>query len=235
MAVGVSEAAKRLGVSRQRVLQMIAEQRLHAERIGRSWAVDEVDIALRHVPDGRPLSPDMTRGFLDLAAGNRPDLTSRDISRLRGNMIRLVRAVRSGGDPLHLLRSWLPRRATRHEMSVSRIDLPDVLADERLVLSGVSDIRCGMTSAHFGEGYLDERIAQKFFDDYLVVETRDRATVNLIVHVAASVPPVSRVLIAADLSEFGAPREEGQAHVVLEEWINSGDYDEKLLFGRRRP
>lgn len=214
---------------------MIAEQRLPAERIGWSWSIAEADIALRHVPVGRPLSTDMTRGFLELAAGKRPDLSSRDISRLRGHMVRLVRAVRSGGDPLHLLRSWLPRRATRREMSVSRIDLPDVLADDRLILSGVSDIRCGMASPHFGEGYLDEWIAEKFFDDYLVVETRDRATVNLIVHVATTVPPVSPLLIAADLSDFGAGRGEGQAHVVLEEWIDSGDYDEELLFGRRCP
>lgn len=107
MSVGVSEAAERLGVSRQRVLQMIADQRLPAQRVGQSWSINEADIARRRVPVGRPLSMDMARSFLDLAAGTRPELSSRDISRLRVNMIRLVREVRFEGDPAGLLRSWL--------------------------------------------------------------------------------------------------------------------------------
>lgn len=235
MSIGVSEAAERLGVSRQRVLQMIADQRLPAQRVGQSWSINEVDIARRRVPFGRPLSMDMARGFLDLAAGTRPKLSSRDISRLRVNMIRLVREVRPDGDPAGLLRSWLPRRAIRREMSVAEADLPDVLADDRLVISGVSDKRAAMSSPRMGEGYVEDQVAQKFFDDHFVVEAEDRARANLIVHVAMVVPPISPVVIAADLSDYRAGREDRQAQMVLENWIASGDYDEKLLFGRGRP
>ena len=235
MPIGVSEAAERLEVSRQRVLRMIADERLPAERVGKSWAINEADIARRRVPIGRPLSMDMARGFLDLAAGIRPELSARDISRLRVNMARLVREVKSDGDAAGLLRSWLPRRAIRREMSVAEADLPEVLADDRFIISGISDKRSGMSSPRVGEGYVDEQVARKFFADHFVVEADDRSRANLIVHVAVNVPPISPVLLAADLSEYRAGREDRQAQVLLKNWIDSGNYDEKLLFGRGRP
>lgn len=235
MSIGVVEAAERLGVSRQRVLQMIADQRLPAQRVGHSWSINEVDISRHRIPVGRPLSQDMAHGLLELAAGVRPDLSSRDISRLRANMHRLVREVRSDGDPAGLLRSWLPQRAARRELSVADADLPAVLADERLVISGVSDKRAGMSSPRIAEGYVDAQAARKFLKDHFVVDADNSARANLIVHVAMVVPPISPVVIAADLSDYRAGREDRQAQVVLENWIESGDYDEKLLFGRSRP
>ena len=234
MSVGVSEAAERLGVSRQRVLQMIADQLLPAQRVGQFWSINEVDIARRRVPVGRPLSITMARGLLDLAGGIRPELSSRDISRLRSNMVRLVREVRSDGDPAGLLRSWLPRRAGRRELSVAEADLPEVFADARFVISGVSDKRAGISSPRIAEGYVHEQVVRKFFDDHFIVEADDRAHANLIVHVAVIVPPISPLVVAADLSDFRAGREDRQAQLVLEDWIDSGDYDEKLLFGRGR-
>lgn len=235
MPVGVSEAAKRLGVSRQRVLQMIVDKRLPAERVGQSWSINESDIARRRVPVGRPLSVDMARGLLDLAAGIRPALSSRDISRLRTNMIRLVREVRSDEDPAGLLRSWLPTRAERRELTVAEADLDGVLADDRLVLSGVSDKRAGMSSPRIAEGYIDAQAAREFFEDHFAVDADNSARANLIAHVAMVVPAISPVVIAADLSDYRAGREDRQAQVVLDNWIESGDYDEKLLFGRNRP
>lgn len=235
MFVGVSEAAERLGISRQRVLQMIADQRLPAQRIGQSWSIDAADLARHRVPVGRPLSMNMARGFLDMAAGMRPELSARDISRLRVNMIRLVREVESDGDPAGLLRSWLPRRAARRELSVADADLSNAFADERIVLSGVSDKRAGMSSPRVGEGYVDEQAAGQFFDDYFIVEADSRARANLIVHVALVIPPISPVVIAADLSDYRGGREDRQALFVLKNWIDSGDYDTLLLFGRGRP
>lgn len=235
MSVGVVEAAERLGVSRQRVLRMIADQRLPAQRVGQSWSINEIDIARYRVPAGRPLSKDRALGFLNLAAGIRPELSPSDISRLRGKMIRLAREVRSDGDPAGLLRSWLPLRAVRREMSVAEADLPGVLADDRLVLSGVSDKRAGMSSPRIAEGYVDEQVARKFFNDHFVVDADNSARANFIAHVAKVVPPISPILIAADLSDYRNGREDRQAQAVLENWIESGDYDEKLLFGRSHP
>lgn len=213
----------------------VADQRLPAQRVGRSWSISEADIGRHHVPVGRPLSVNVARGFLDLAANRRPAMSPRDISRLRVCMIRLVREVRSDGDPAGLLRSWLPRRAIRLELSVANPDLPEALADERLVISGVSDVRASMSSPLLGEGYVDKQIARAFFDDHLAIETDSRARVNLIVHVAEIVPPISPVVIAADLADHHAIREDRQSFVALKDWIDFGDYDEKLLFGRSRP
>jgi hypothetical protein len=212
---------------------MIAAERLPAQRVGQSWSINEADIARRRVPVGRPLSTDMTRGLLDLAAGVRPELSARDISRLRAILIRLVQEVRSDGNPADLLRSWLPRRAIRRELSVAPADLPAVLVDARLTISGVSDKRAGMSSPRMGEGYVEEEAARKFFEDHFIVEADGNA--NLIAHVATAVPPISPLVIAADLSDYRAGREDRQAQLVLEDWLASGDYDEKLLFGRRRP
>ena len=214
---------------------MIADQRLPAQRVGQSWSISEADISRRRVPVGRPLSIDMARGLLDLAAGVRPELSSRDISRLRANMARLVHEVKSNGDPAGLLRSWLPRRASRRELSVADADLSEVLADDRFVISGVSDKSAGMWSPRMGEGYVDEKIAPKFLADHFIVEADDRARANLIIHVAEVVPPISPLVIAADLADYRAGRDDRQAQVVLQNWIDTGEYDEKLLFGRSRP
>jgi excisionase family DNA binding protein len=230
MSIGVTEAAQRLGVSRQRVLQMISAGLLPAERIGRAWSVQESDVARRRVPVGRPLSAGMARGLLELAAGFRPDLSPRDVSRLRTRLIHLSR----DDDPANLLRSWLPSRAERREMSVAEADLSPVLDDDRFVLSGASDSLAAMSSPHLAEGYVSSGNAQQFLADHFAVESDDRSRANLVVHVAEVVPPPSPVLVAADLADYRGGREDRQARSLLKEWFDSGDYDADLLFGRAR-
>ena len=233
-SIGVSQAADRLDVSRQRVLQMIAEGRLPAKRVGRSWAVAEVDLARHISPSSRPLSFQMSRAFLALSGGERPQVDPKELSRLRKHMHRLVREVRDG-DPANLLRSLLAKRAVRGELSVAEADLPDVLADPRLIISGVSHRVAGMSSPRMGEGYVDERNAQEFFDDHFIIQPDDRARANLVVHVAMVIPKISPIVIAADLADYREGREDRQARRVLEQWLASDEYDPSLLFGRSRP
>ena len=53
--LSVAEAAELLGVSRWRVNQFITEQRLPAQKIGRSYVVKELDLELvRERKTGRP-------------------------------------------------------------------------------------------------------------------------------------------------------------------------------------
>lgn len=235
MPIGVAEAAQRLGVSRQRVLQMIVDERLPAQRIGRAWSIKESDIARRRVPVGRPLAAGMTRGLLELAAGIRPDRSPRDVSRLRAHLVRLARESSSDGDAAGLLRSWLPGRAARQEVSIAAADLPAVRADDRLVLTGVSDRLANMSSPHLVEGYVAAADAARFFVDHFAVESDDRSRANLIVHVAEALPPASPVLVAADLADYRGGREDRQARSLLKDWFDSGDFDADLLFGRARP
>ena len=235
MVVGVSEAATALGVSRQRVLQLIADRRLRAERVGRVWAIDEVELARHRAPVGRPLSSAMAGAFLQLAAGRRPDVGAREVERLRDRMTRLVGAVDSGDDVAGLLRSWLPRRAERLELSVADADLAEVGADARLVLSGLSDPRAGMSAARVVEGYVRESDAAAFHADHFAVPSNRPGHANLVVHVAPLVPPVSAVLVAADLSDHRGVREDRQAREVLAQWFASDGFDADLLLGGRRP
>lgn len=60
MPLTVGQAAELLGVTPDRVRQLIRVGRLHAERFGRAWMVDETDasrVAAVARPAGRPLSP----------------------------------------------------------------------------------------------------------------------------------------------------------------------------------
>ena len=58
MIISTADAAAKLGVSAIRVRQLIARGRLPATLIGRTWAVDEKDLAKVKVrKPGRPPKP----------------------------------------------------------------------------------------------------------------------------------------------------------------------------------
>jgi excisionase family DNA binding protein len=92
MAVG--EAAVRLGLSEPRVRQLLAAGRLAGRRLGRSWLVDDADVARleqqRRLP-GRPLGAGRAWGFLDiLDGGNATWLPAPARSQLRASMKKYV-------------------------------------------------------------------------------------------------------------------------------------------------
>jgi excisionase family DNA binding protein len=53
--ITVQDAANRLGVTRERVYKLIADERLPATRFGRDWIIKEKDLAL--VADRKPGRP----------------------------------------------------------------------------------------------------------------------------------------------------------------------------------
>jgi excisionase family DNA binding protein len=53
--ISATEAGERLGISRVRVVQLIAGKRLPAVKAGRDWLIDPADLKLvAHRPVGRP-------------------------------------------------------------------------------------------------------------------------------------------------------------------------------------
>lgn len=55
--IGTTEAAKRLGVSARRVAAMIEQGILKADKIGKTWVIDEAEVARASKlerPPGRP-------------------------------------------------------------------------------------------------------------------------------------------------------------------------------------
>ena len=70
-AMGVAEAAGRLGVTPRRVRQMISELTLPAHRVGPVWAIDERDLdAVRRQPAHRPWKPESAWAVLAAAGGS---------------------------------------------------------------------------------------------------------------------------------------------------------------------
>ncbi|TSD63651.1 excisionase family DNA-binding protein [Aeromicrobium piscarium] len=217
--ISVAEAAKRLGVSRQRVVAMIQSGSLPAVKVGRSYVIDAAAVSRHRGAVSRPLSPRMAAALLRLAAHEKPGVSASEVSRLRGRLARLHDAA----DPVGLVRGWLPGRARRLEMSAAAADLQTIAADPRLMLAGVSDPRAGMQSSRLVEGYVHEADAEGLFGEHFVVQAPSRSEANVIVHVADPVPPLSPLLVAADLADYREGREERQAATVLNRWISDSD------------
>lgn len=72
-----------------------------------------------------------------------------------------------------------------------------------------------------GEGYVDERNAQDFFDDHFIIQVDDRARANLVVHVAMEIPKISPIVIAADLADLADYRE-GREELKPGGYLSSG-------------
>jgi excisionase family DNA binding protein len=57
--ISTQDAAARLGVTRRRVLALIADGRLPAQKLGRDWLIEEKDLAkVEDRPPGRPPAGD---------------------------------------------------------------------------------------------------------------------------------------------------------------------------------
>lgn len=213
MYVSVSEAAEYLGVSRQRVHALIASGRLEAERIGGRYAIRKSDLARpRQRRAGRPLSAAMAGGLLRLVAGESPpDLDPAERHRLR----RKAAALANADDTASLLRQWLPRRADRQLYSAATADLAGLREDPRLMLSGMSHPSAHISAADLIEGYVEVGDLEALVDDHLLVHADDA---NVILHVAEVVPPLSELLIAADLADHRSPRGDRQARALASRW-----------------
>lgn len=130
--ISVVEAAGILGVSSERVRQLIHDERVDARLLSGRWLVDagSVDrLAHEQRHAGRPWAPARAWGLLALAAG-------RDVSWLPSPEIRRLREVlahRAVGDVAFQLR----RRADRHRWYVHPGMTEDLLAEEGVVVGGV--------------------------------------------------------------------------------------------------
>ncbi len=208
----MGEAAARLGVSERRVRERIAVGDLRARRVGRAWVLEEAQLA-RSDRLGRPMSRRVAWAFLDLLAGGSGDgVTQPEQSRLRRKRELLL----SSSNPAALLRSWLPSRALVQRWSAAAADLPALRDDERIVLSGLSDVRSGLAAASVVEGYVVARDLDDLVEEYLLSA---RGEPNVVVHVLDEDRAVSRPLplpvVLADLADHDGPREAAAVERLL--------------------
>lgn len=130
--VTVAEAAKQLGLSEQRVRQLIAANMLLAERVGARWLLDRAEVAKHEAgrPSGRPMSPRMAWGFLLALDGSMPVwIYSRERSRIRQRLRRRPDVADAA--------AWCRHRAAAHRF-VGHPSAVERLRRSEVVLTGVA-------------------------------------------------------------------------------------------------
>jgi len=129
--LSVSETADILGVSDRRIRAMIADGLLTATRVGGRWILAGTEVAryeaLRRKP-GRPYSPAHAWGLLTIAGGRNP-------AWLSGTELRRLTEVLTNTS-IEDLSPALRRRAEPQAWFVHPGLLPDLVADERVVVGG---------------------------------------------------------------------------------------------------
>lgn len=225
-AISVGDAAARLGVSERRVRAMVENGQLEARKVGGRWLVDlagDSRAALEKLPI-RPLSK-RSSWILILSASAEPaqqhaiDLSPIEKLRLRDRMDRLSNA----DDPLPLLVSWFPHRASRCCFHVNPSDLADLRSDGRMILSGVSHPASGLLAGNEVEAYINADDADGVKDDYLLVEPRPDSPANVVLHVVANEEALLMhpendmpwLALAADLAERSGARERDAARSIV--------------------
>lgn len=213
--LSVPEVAERLGVSERRVQQRIAEGSLPAERISGRWAIPVSAIrTVGNVP-GRPLSSSMAWGVLGYLTAPDEEVEPNLRASERHAARQSANKLRHEKNPAPLMRAWLKNRGVRRPLRAAPADLPDLLSDERLHLSGLSQPGAGIVAGDIVEAYVNPDDFENVVSDYFLVGA-PIGEANLILHVAKPlVNPASPAVIAADLAEHNGPREDGRVKELL--------------------
>jgi excisionase family DNA binding protein len=210
MELAVSRVAQRLGVSDRQVRKLIAKQLLPARMEGGRWLIEESNLR-RSPPVSRPMSARIAWAMIAMLSGEEVRGLRADE---RQRLIDKVERLRSSDQPLPLLRAWLPRRADRRRFAVAAEDAAQLRRDDRVVVSGISDERSGVSASGEVEGYVLGDYLAILRADYLLA---DVGAANVWLHVSdqnvARPAPVG--LVIADLADRPGPREDAAALRLL--------------------
>lgn len=207
MEISVDEAARVLGVGARRVRRLIADGRVHARRVGPIWVIDSTSLPRPRV--SRPLSVRSAWALLlDEGAPNR------HADRWRARRVRLAEDAR----PEVLLASWVASRGERRVYTTR--EPREVAVDSRVVASGLSDSRTGISAGEFAEGYVRTIDLDDIEREYLLRQSGGGG--NVVLHVVEDLPPapVPELVLAADLSEHDGYRETARARELIREVVH---------------
>lgn len=206
MDLSLAEYATARGISRQRALAMVNAGQIDARRVGRVWVVDQRELANRRSVS-RPLSRRMVHALVQALSGVAgAEFTSED----RFHVVRYIKRLQTSGEPSVLLHSWMRSRQLRVvNVAANPADLVHLASDERVVPSGISDERAGLSAASEFEGYVAESEVDSILRQNLLVGS-DAPNVRL--HVVHDLPtrPIPLGLVLADLADWNRPREDGR-------------------------
>lgn len=215
MVIGVDDAAKSMGVRPERVLKLIHDGRIDAQKIGSRWVIDESALSGKVwiKSPGRPMSAKSAMDLVQALEGREPsDLSAVEKHRLRKN----VRNLLAHGDPKSQLQSWLSARARPLEFSVSSADVPELRDDPRIKLSGISDPRSGLLPSNEVEAYISKDELDALRSDWFLVPAMSRQKANVILRVLDELPAeVPAIFSAMDLAEHPGPREQSAADSII--------------------
>jgi hypothetical protein len=217
MEIGVREAAKWLGVSERRVQALARSQRLPARRVSGAWMIDSALIG-RSRARSRAMSPHIARALIHLlsepeASASALGIVSREASRLRAK----IRALLADRDPASLLASWLAAAGPAPLLLAAHPgDLPALLADPRLVPSGISDPRADLSVSDAVEGWVPRADLDRLIDDHMLAAD-GAPNVRLYGADRPVGHPVPLGRLLADLSAHPGPRESAAVHRLLHE------------------
>ena len=199
----------------QRVRELLRAGDLPGHRVGaRQWEVDDVAFASRPRL-GPPMSSRTAWALIALLGGDEPraDLRGVRLDRLLKNRARIATA---GSDAPAILASWLRHRGERLMYRADARDLLDLVADSRVMPSGVSDERSGINVGDVAEVWLrDFSQLDGLIGDYLLLPDKKG---NVVVHRdelehREAIAPLG--LVIADLADWNGPREDGRVIDLL--------------------
>ena len=117
-------------------------------------------------------------------------------------------------EPERLLQSWVASRADRCWFRTRNNE--GLLDDQRLIPSGISDSRSGISSTII-EAYVLQEDSDSVQRMYLLHPGNPQD--NVLLHITSTLPPnpVSTLLVAADLTDHDNDRELSRARTLIKE------------------
>ncbi|WIB79027.1 hypothetical protein DEJ28_07985 [Curtobacterium sp. MCPF17_002] len=203
--MSTAEYAAKHGISQRRVQAAAVAGSIPARRVGGRWLVIESSVSRRR--PGRPLSPRSVRAVECVLSGAHD--WDAGLSRSeRARAQRRLAELRADPVPWSTVAYWT--RAEYREPVCYRAadaDLEDLRDDGRLVPSGVSDHRSGLSDAGFLEGHVAGTDLDALEAEFLLVRTDDRPNVLLHVDDARSGGPVPLGRLIIELAHHDGARE----------------------------
>lgn len=159
------------------------------------------------------MSPPMAWALISALGGDQPvdNLSPIQWSRLREYRDRLAHSE----CPAALLSSWLRQRGERLVYRAADADVNDLGNDPRLMPSGISDPRAGISSGDSVEVWLrDVMSLDGVVSDYLLLpDPKGQVVIHRGRKHREPQPPLG--LVIADLADWNGPREDGRVAELL--------------------
>lgn len=211
MELGVAEFAGLCSLSTRRVLQLIQTGKISARRSGGRWLIAQEELKYRPAVS-RPLSAKMGKALLAYLSGSHweSELDPKSRSRIREYFSQLTQCQ----DPAQLLSSWFSGSSKKYLLKASDEDLKKLRSDKRLILSGISDDRAGISDSAYLQGFLIQEDFNQIVREYLLVPSQNP---NVQIRIASlkGYAQIPLGLMLLDLAELTGPRESAQLKKII--------------------